>query len=192
MNVVVLGMHRSGTSLACGLLHRAGVYFGESPDLIRPNEENPKGFWERTDVRALNDSLLHALNSDWSEIAFLDQHELPEEELSRFHESAASILTEMKDCAPGGVIGLKEPRLCVLMNFWLPLLAEQTFFILVHRDPEEIAISLESRNGIPFTVSNYLTEQYLGRVLMHVNTDLPSTSMKHIYLRDARTLRPDR
>jgi chorismate mutase len=30
------------------------------------------------------------------------------------------------------------------------------------------------------------------RVLMHVNTDLPPTSLKHIYLRDARTLRPDR
>jgi chorismate mutase len=30
------------------------------------------------------------------------------------------------------------------------------------------------------------------RVLLHVNTDLPSSQIKHIYLREARNLRPDR
>jgi chorismate mutase len=30
------------------------------------------------------------------------------------------------------------------------------------------------------------------RVLLHVNTDAHPTSIKHIYLRDARALRPDR
>ena len=30
------------------------------------------------------------------------------------------------------------------------------------------------------------------RVLMHVNTDRPPTTLKHIYLREARMLRPDR
>ncbi|GBD31497.1 Chorismate mutase AroH [bacterium HR33] len=30
------------------------------------------------------------------------------------------------------------------------------------------------------------------RVLLHVNTDKPASQMKHIYLRGARALRPDR
>jgi len=30
------------------------------------------------------------------------------------------------------------------------------------------------------------------RVLLHVNTRRPASSMKHIYLRGARALRPDR
>lgn len=30
------------------------------------------------------------------------------------------------------------------------------------------------------------------RVLMHVNTERPAAALKHIYLNDARTLRPDR
>lgn len=52
MQLVILGMHRSGTSGVTRLLNMAGAYFGPPGIATDANEENPKGFWERRDVRA--------------------------------------------------------------------------------------------------------------------------------------------
>lgn len=58
--VVVLGMHRSGTSLLTGLLFRAGLWVGDRWDLIwgASATDNAKGFFERTDVVLQNDYLM--------------------------------------------------------------------------------------------------------------------------------------
>ena len=162
MQIVVLGMHRSGTSALCGLLNLAGVYFGCEDEFIPANQENPKGFCERLDVRCLNDKILHRLGCDWSEISQLDQHKLGVEIRDTFQAEAKTILRKLQGNSPVGVTGLKEPRFCLLMDFWSSVLSSERFFILLHRDVEEIAISLKNRNGIPGEVANYLTEHYLG------------------------------
>ena len=51
VQLIVLGMHRSGTSAVTRLLNMAGAYFGPEGSATAANEENPKGFWERQDVR---------------------------------------------------------------------------------------------------------------------------------------------
>ena len=58
MQLIVLGMHRSGTSVLARLLNLMGVYFGPEGISTGANQENPKGFWERKDVRQLNDGVL--------------------------------------------------------------------------------------------------------------------------------------
>src|SRR5213078_755085 len=45
--VVVLGMHRSGTSLCSHILRRLGIAIADQPD-IQPT--NPKGQWERLEI----------------------------------------------------------------------------------------------------------------------------------------------
>ena len=54
MQLFVIGMHRSGTSLVARLLNLAGAYFGPEGSSIGANEENPKCFWERPDVVEIN------------------------------------------------------------------------------------------------------------------------------------------
>jgi len=65
MQLIVLGMHRSGTSSVTRLLNLAGAYFGPEGIATAPNEENPKGFWERRDVRSVCDTLLSSGGFDW-------------------------------------------------------------------------------------------------------------------------------
>ena len=47
MELIVVGMHRSGTSLLTGCLYRMGAYFGDLQLSNGSNIENPEGFWER-------------------------------------------------------------------------------------------------------------------------------------------------
>ena len=96
LNLIVLGMHRSGTSLASGLLRIAGVYFGTDDEFIAPNDENPKGFLERKDIRSLNDRMLHSVGADWSEIADFDLSRMANDQRFGFLSEAGTILSGMR------------------------------------------------------------------------------------------------
>ena len=64
--VVVLGMHRSGTSMLAGLLATAaGYHVGSGDDMMGANAENQKGFFERFDVVRQNDAWLTMQNASW-------------------------------------------------------------------------------------------------------------------------------
>ena len=59
MIIMVLGMHRSGTSTISGVLHMNGVVMGTYQNFWpRPLNQNPKGFYENYDFRKINDHLL--------------------------------------------------------------------------------------------------------------------------------------
>ena len=64
-NIVILGMHRSGTSMVARALATAGLYVGEQGELLSDQEDNPNGFWERKDVVSLNDEMLHNCGYSW-------------------------------------------------------------------------------------------------------------------------------
>ena len=66
MPVLVLGMHRSGTSAATRLVGFAGLPLEATTDLMPAASSNPKGFWESEGLRRCNDRLLAALGGDWS------------------------------------------------------------------------------------------------------------------------------
>ena len=68
--VIVLGMHRSGTSAVAGALGVLGVNLGER--LVQAQADNPKGYWEHADAVQLHERLLAALGSAWE-----DPRELP-------------------------------------------------------------------------------------------------------------------
>jgi len=60
---IVLGMHRSATSLAAKGLHESGVYMGE--DLLGKNSSNPYGHFENRRFVQLNDALLDRAGGKW-------------------------------------------------------------------------------------------------------------------------------
>jgi len=72
--IVVLGMHRSGTSAITRGLQVLGVSLGDR--MIPPVEDNnPKGFWEDMDLNALNIEMLSALDSDWCRVTPVNSNE---------------------------------------------------------------------------------------------------------------------
>ena len=64
--VIVLGMHRSGTSALAGILHHLGVELGDR--LMQASPDNPRGYWEHRDIVAVNHKLMAELGWSWDDI----------------------------------------------------------------------------------------------------------------------------
>ena len=61
----IVGMHRSGTSMVARLVNMMGAYFGPEGSSLGVAADNPKGFWERSDILIINDKVLDALDTSW-------------------------------------------------------------------------------------------------------------------------------
>lgn len=140
--LVVLGMHRSGTSSVAGALSMLGAVPPRT--LMAPGEDNPRGFWESVVLMEVNDRLLAAGGSDWRDWRPFHPDAAS---LEGFREDAArAMLEEFSNQTP---IVLKDPRICRLLPAWREVLTACDYearIISPVRDPREAAGSLTARN----------------------------------------------
>jgi GT2 family glycosyltransferase len=149
--IVVLGMHRSGTSSAAGVLARLGAWPGEdSALLIGP--DNPRGHYELAELHSACVRRLAAAGGDWKR----PPADAPPEAIDAFRREVAAILDTLAPRRPWFV---KEPRLCLLVRELLPLLTRPVFVHVV-RDPLEVADSLAARDGLDREEALALWERY--------------------------------
>lgn len=160
--VLVLGMHRSGTSALSGLLIQAGL---EGPqDLMPPLEANPKGYWESLGALQLNDNMLRQLGMKWDSSSSFHGHawKLNEPAANEWRDGLLKLLHSSYPA--GGIALLKDPRLCVLLPGLGPWLESGlmicTIFLPV-RHPAEVAASLKIAEG---TVGSQALLLWLGHV----------------------------
>ncbi len=174
MQLIVLGMHRSGTSVLARLLNMMGAYFGPEGISTGANKENPKGFWERRDVRDINDFILTSVGCDWNKIANFELETIPEKTIEEFNSQASKIILEIDANRPWF---LKEPRFCLSFPMWRRLL-EVPVCIHIFRNPVEVAKSINKRNGIPVDVGIAMWEIYNISAL-RASKDLPRILVSH-------------
>ena len=145
--VVILGMHRSGTSALCGALDLMGVDFGKN--LMPANDANVKGYWEHEEIVRFHDDLLASLGSRWD-----DDKPLPSDWVKRKRtRDVRSLLIGIleRDFAHSSLFGIKDPRMCRLMPLWFPIfqaMRVEPHFVVVVRHPWEVAESLAKRDRI--------------------------------------------
>ncbi|HEY2737921.1 MAG TPA: sulfotransferase, partial [Thermoanaerobaculia bacterium] len=154
--VVVLGMHRSGTSAVTRVLNLMGCWAGPEGAFAPADEANPTGYWEHRDVWTLDEAVLQALGATWCQTNGFDLARLDAESRARFAERVRDFAAAMDRSGPWVI---KDPRLCLLFPLWRPAL-ERPVCILVHRDPLPVARSLESRDGLPILHGIALWELY--------------------------------
>jgi GT2 family glycosyltransferase len=145
--VVVLGMHRSGTSALAGMLHHLGVAFGNR--LMPASADNPRGYWEHLDVVAVHQKLMTRFGRGWDDIRPLPPGYDADEAGVEARRVLSAIL--LRDFAGIGLWGLKDPRLCrlaTLLGSVCDELAIAARFVLVLRHPLEVAASLAARDGL--------------------------------------------
>ncbi|NKC30729.1 sulfotransferase family protein [Falsiroseomonas selenitidurans] len=159
--VLVLGMHRSGTSAITRVLALHGLALPAR--MVKPGHDNPLGFWESQAVVDVNKRLLARLARRYDDPRPVRWALLPAEAREPFiAEAAAALAEEFPGDAP---FILKEPRLCRLLPVWLPAierLGATPAVLLPVRNPLEVAQSLLVRNRIG-TAQGLLL--WLGHVL---------------------------
>jgi hypothetical protein len=146
LSILIVGMHRSGTSALSGVLSILGVRVpGEH---IAPGDDNPKGFFENKQIAAFHDRLLQRLDSNWYDV-------LPLSETWDRSPIGGALADELADLiahelASEPMFLVKDPRICQFVPLWADALARlnrRFVCILPHRHPLEVANSLHRRNG---------------------------------------------
>ena len=163
--ILVLGMHRSGTSALTGALSSAGVFVGGEQELTGTNWENPKGFFERRDARNICDALLHGSGADWWKVSRFSPDNADHEVVRAKRSEIGELVSQLNERAENAW-ALKEPRLCVLLPIFRSFLSKP-FAIIVARHPVEVARSLRRRNGFPIAVGMALWEAYMCSAMQH-------------------------
>lgn len=184
--VVILGMHRSGTSVLTGLLRLMGLWAGEEEDFPPADKHNEAGYWEHRGVWSVDEAILQTLGTSWSEAVDLDLSRLDEGLRTRFRERAREIV---RDLDRHGSWVVKDPRLCLLLPFWREIL-EHPFCVLIYREPLPVARSLAARDGFPIPYGIALWEMYTREALASTR-GLPRVLVSHRELMEhpAATLR---
>ena len=136
-------MHRSGTSLTAGVLRLLGADLGPADGFLPADErDNPKGYWEQRAVIDLNVELLGRLHGSSVAPPALPSGWAARPELDDLREQARGILAGFD---PSRVWALKDPRLSLTLQFWLPLVDESAAIVCL-RSPRDVAASLQARD----------------------------------------------
>ena len=162
--LLVLGVHRSGTSATARMLECLGAVPSKNLHHSLPN--NPTGYFEDFDVERFNEyELLPALGAHWHDVAPLDWTRLTTQARSALLQRAKGIIDRNYN-QKNSLSILKEPRLGILLPFWIEVLESAGFEVRVVctvRDPMSVARSLQLRDGFSIThgvmlyTSNWLT-----------------------------------
>ncbi|HEY6395261.1 MAG TPA: hypothetical protein VIX12_07560, partial [Candidatus Binataceae bacterium] len=118
--ILVLGMHRSGTSATSGWLHALGVNLG--PYLMTEDPTQPKGYFEHVEIVGIHDELMAAFDSSYDDPRPLPEGWEHDHRVRFFREQLVEIIR--RDLMTEPLWGVKDPRLCRLLPMWLAMLGD--------------------------------------------------------------------
>ena len=163
--VVVLGMHRSGTSATTRALAALGADFGDR--LLHPIAGvNEKGFFEDLDVLKINIDLLSAAGMDWHTVGEVELSRIDPAQLDGLQTQAIALLRAK---CRGRTFALKDPRMSRLMAFWQPVfecVGVPVVYVVTVRNPISVASSLSKRDRFPEEKSHLLWLNHMVPVLL--------------------------
>lgn len=158
--ILVVGMHRSGTSAIARTLNLRGADLGL--ELIPPKADNETGFWENRAFLQLHETLLAKLGLKWHQPVALPNDWRQQKAARTF---VSDLTSELGRQFPGQQpFVVKDPRLSLLAPLWLEALnnfGASPRFVLPVRHPAEIAASLEQRDQLPVAQSHALYLMHL-------------------------------
>jgi len=146
---IVLGMHRSATSLVAGALHNFGVNMGK--ELMS---------FEDIDFFRLNEEILKEAGGSW-------QNPPPEKKILALAKKFAPKIKKLVE-NKSGLWDFKDPRTILTIKLYLPYL-KNPHFICCFGEPLEIARSLYKRQKMPIKKGLKLAEIYNKRLLNFLN-----------------------
>ncbi|MFQ2676226.1 sulfotransferase family protein [Aeromonas caviae] len=160
--ILVLGMHRSGTSAIAGALAHNGIAFGDSFIELQ-GDVNEKGFWEHAELVAINEALLKELGAAWFDpFSLMTQFEQGWRPSDALFGRMCAFLRH-PEFADAQQCGLKDPRLSVLLPCWqqaMSYMGDEACYLLMNRDMDQVARSLQKRDQMSLLLGQLLWGEY--------------------------------
>lgn len=145
--LIVLGMHRSGTSAISGVLALLGA---QAPKSLMPATlDNPKGYWESTAIMHFHDRILGSAGTRWNDWDGFNADWADSAAGMDFNSDVSALLEAEYGAAP--LILIKDPRMCRLFPLWSGALRELDIVpkvVIPVRHPQETVRSLEVRDNL--------------------------------------------
>lgn len=148
--LLVLGMHRSGTSALAGLLCQQGFQAPQNHDA--GDAHNPTGYWEPRQIRAFHNSLLEGAQSSWEDPLLPVLPWQPQNLMPALADLEQAMAADFPAADPQAVALIKDPRQCRLLPLWTALFERRPYqvaVVLAVRQPEAVAASLIRRDQLP-------------------------------------------
>jgi hypothetical protein len=160
--VVVLGMHRSGTSAVTGLLVGAGFSLG-SQDVMGANVHNQTGYHELWSTTAVSDAALAEGGGSWD-----CPPQTPGASTNAKRQVNGLVQQLLKSAAPAPLV-VKDPRVPLILPAWDEVVGSTLSPLLVVRNPLEVAQSLNRRDRISLPAGLALWEITWRRLLAGID-----------------------
>jgi len=156
--LIIVGMHRSGTSCVTRIFNLCDVYLG--PSLLEPQHDNPKGFWENSYIFEINEKILKQSGGSWDNP--------PENIKVTFFDKLAmmNVLYNRRN----SILGIKDPRLLITWEAWEPFIESYTI-AGVFRHPFSVSKSLYKRNNFDTLKGVDLWEKYNNKLINFIKSD---------------------
>ncbi|NEX17222.1 MAG: hypothetical protein C1943_11455 [Halochromatium sp.] len=159
--LLVLGMHRSGTSALTRVMSLLGAVL---PANLMPaaDDNNPSGFWESSKLQRFHDDLLASAGSSWDDWRGIQPQWYRSAIAGEFAHKGRELLASEYGSVP--LLVLKDPRVCRFAPFWFRLLegvSVQPRSVLAVRNPMEVADSLRRRDRMSPSKSQLLWLRHL-------------------------------
>jgi len=146
VGVLVIGMHRSGTSALSGVLEGLGLNAGAPEAMMSSDTGNPEGYYEQRPIVDLNEEILEAHGGRWDSPPLLAAGWANELDADQYIARAEGLLARSFS---GRHFVLKDPRVSLLLPMWRKVLLDRGCAVVIVRDPSEVAWSLALRDSIP-------------------------------------------
>jgi hypothetical protein len=151
--VVVLGMHRSGTSMTSAILEKSGINMGG--EKLGAAATNPIGHFEDRMFLNLNQKILNDAGGSWDNPPSKDSIL----NLKNKYEKEIRELVSNKN----ENWGWKEPRTSLTIDLYYPYLSN-VYFVYCKRNEDDVAASLKKRNHMPLEEGKKLKKIYDDRI----------------------------
>ena len=160
--VIVLGMHRSGTSFLAGSLQLAGLELGR---VSLKDKHNARGNRETPGIVSFHDTVLETHGFSWKNP--------PMGEITWTLAERSRAQAEMAELNSGGLCGFKDPRSLLMIRAWRGLCRDARF-IGIFRNPVDVAASLVATRGCDEATAYDLWDHYNRRLLaLHQDLEFP-------------------
>jgi hypothetical protein len=155
--LLVVGMHRSGTSAVTGALGSLGLAVPVEEDRWEPSPDNPD-HWESRALALYCDLLLERLGGTWDRPPDPTSSTEQDEDLDKGLEGPSGAASRAFP-SPGPVVW-KDPRSCLLLPYWRAHLPGPLAAVLIWRQPLSVARSLQARDRVHLADGVALWERY--------------------------------